>query len=530
MGSTHSIIQTTTANDKDKNKEKNTSAPPSAAASNTPSDNVLPTSQMRKQCEAVFTRLAAESCSGKSGEAEEKEKAGGLTEGTVSKDVFESHLTSPPGTCPSSFATRIYGCLTSQPLSTTAPSESFTLPHLLTALTHLSEPTLNHTTLLSFFDPQKKAYDPATLQTLLKDMYTLSSTNLASTNPTIDQEDPTPFLDSVTHQVFQHAYTISSSSPLMLNDPPETCLNQPLPASSVAAVTQKYLPRLFDPVRELMLRKFAGLDGDPGAAGFAPAVVVAGEKSEVVTVPMVWLLANAVVSGVEETVDGKVVVKQQANWELLYCGQRHVDPSPTLLLISGTPRSKPSTNSNSTPQQILIGAYIDTPWKSHSRTFFGGPECTVFELLPRFDVYRSTAAGDAKAKPGGTGPTQQQQQQQNHVYCSTEKGVIGFGGVLNQFILSTDLRTGTYRNDPLAPRGGYEPCRTRGGFEVLFDVDDVEVFGLGTPTARTTQQTAWAFDARDADRRANVNLGHGKEEARRILEMAGVATYSEGVE
>ena len=41
--------------------------------------------------------------------------------------------------------------------------------------------------------------------------------------------------------------------------------------------------------------------------------------------------------------------------------------------------------------------------------------------------------------------------------------------------LSTDLRTGVYRNDPLASKPAYRLSTTRAGFDMQFDVDNVEV-------------------------------------------------------
>ncbi|KAJ3152060.1 hypothetical protein HDU89_001707 [Geranomyces variabilis] len=117
------------------------------------------------------------------------------------------------------------------------------------------------------------------------------------------------------------------------------------------------------------------------------------------------------------------------------------------------------------------------------------------------------------------------------------------------FSFSTDFRTATYApavcNTAAATFPAGPASHTAESPPIVFDVDDVEVFGLGTAvefkgkelpgrapltrlwagdaTALSKQRYGWELDARDADRRTglNVKAAGGSEAARKLLELAG---------
>lgn len=132
---------------------------------------------------------------------------------------------------------------------------------------------------------------------------------------------------------------------------------------------------------------------------------------------------------------------------------------PTLLIIKETGGG-------------VFGAFTRSQWKE-SKDFYGTSDCFLYQLLPSTNV----------CKPSGTGT--------NFMYCNSEarsKGYdgqahgIGFGGNIDEpriFIPETLESCCASSQDMTFERGALLPPERGGGLRKYFDVETLEVWGVG---------------------------------------------------
>ncbi|ORY05126.1 TLD-domain-containing protein [Basidiobolus meristosporus CBS 931.73] len=217
------------------------------------------------------------------------------------------------------------------------------------------------------------------------------------------------------------------------------------------------------------------------------------------------------------------------SWDVLYSGSRHgfsisyleakvfKYSAPTCLLIKGYPTVtrrlsrnrflKVAHDPGAAEQELILGAYISEPWK-FSRGFWGTADCRLFELGPVYEVFPVTGNSDTYA------------------YCHRSNG-IGFGGRINEFRLhiKPDFLTGTYSNDPLHGTWSYKLSATRADFDITFQIEDIEVIGMGGEVAREQQIIEWLYEEQERARPGYTN-SHSSEHTRRLLEQAGILEHS----
>ncbi|KAI8818440.1 TLD-domain-containing protein [Fimicolochytrium jonesii] len=306
------------------------------------------------------------------------------------------------------------------------------------------------------------------------------------------------------------------------------------------------MPFIFEPVRFAFIQTWLTLNEEAQLPLYPPQHIPVVGKSEILTDAMTWILSSFLklpapaakehTLALAESQQGETV----AQWDLLFSARNdgysinrfeyHTlkYPKPSLLLVSGSlPASK---TSNGEPQLITIGAYVDCPWKK-SKSFWGTPDCMLFQLDPVVDLFRTNVESSTHAKL----PLD------HFVYFSADSGVIGFGGEIGTFNFSTDLRTATLNLNSTSPLNvttqaqrpptyDFGPRGAKQESGITFDVDDLEVFGLGGTQARQRQRREWDFDARDAARRSGLVSHHRGGDAtaadleitKQILAMAGV--------
>ncbi|KAI9095843.1 hypothetical protein DFS34DRAFT_624987 [Phlyctochytrium arcticum] len=194
------------------------------------------------------------------------------------------------------------------------------------------------------------------------------------------------------------------------------------------------------------------------------------------------------------------------------------DSNPTLLLISGsTDMKKSSGSSKSVP--IVIGAYVSSPWKK-SKQYWGNSDTILFQVEPRPSVHtagtKTPVASSVKGNPVVPPPGSEN-------YCYLNADAIGFGGTVNHFEFWTDLNRARFGPsiDEKAPGRLSSPIFGGWSDNVEFEVEDVEIIGLGTAHASAQQRREWNVDARAAERRQGVNV-NDRDVARTVLAMAGV--------
>ncbi|RAK86732.1 TLDc domain-containing protein 2 [Aspergillus costaricaensis CBS 115574] len=214
--------------------------------------------------------------------------------------------------------------------------------------------------------------------------------------------------------------------------------------------------------------------------------------------------------------------------------------SGTLLVLEGT---------NPSGEMVTIGAYLPQPWKSPTSTqtsskFSNSVLPCLFELSPKHMLLQ-----------GNPSSSIQQQSNTPAAYFSTSSGISlgcqippssrsnkkhptphGAGSLTidvsletAQFYVSPVVRNGVF----LPPPPGSTPDTT---VKTTIEIYNLEVWGLvpdptttsaeGGKSAVELQQAKWDFEAREAERRRNVNLKTGgsaaEESARWLLETAGL--------
>ncbi|KAJ5973356.1 hypothetical protein N7481_010566 [Penicillium waksmanii] len=223
--------------------------------------------------------------------------------------------------------------------------------------------------------------------------------------------------------------------------------------------------------------------------------------------------------------------------------------SPSLLLLQGAPE-----DSDSEKDLITLGAYIPHPWKSpsshgsSSSSSSSTPLPCLFQLSPKHKVL-----------PGNPSPSIEKQPNTPAAWFSTTSGIAlgcqippssrtthtvpkphGAGSLL----IDVNLETAEFCTEPVGHEGVFLPCTTASPNEsatrVKIDIYTLEIWGvvpgpenqhgLGVEDdAVKLQRANWEFEAREAERRRNVNIKAGggdsaKESARWLLETAGIIT------
>ncbi|EWC46232.1 hypothetical protein DRE_04610 [Drechslerella stenobrocha 248] len=214
--------------------------------------------------------------------------------------------------------------------------------------------------------------------------------------------------------------------------------------------------------------------------------------------------------------------------------------APTILLVSGTRMSAtPETSREKTfteslqpkrfPDSIdadgslVFGAYVDVPWKISHKECFGSPATKVFQLYPVHEVFKASQAHT------------------DYTYWNKSAGV-GFGAPLPRIkageavlhmnlgavslILDESLEFGVFTHSAAGGGAFHASDLAVGGrcddWQERFEIEEIEVWGLGGEAEAKEQARQWAWDEAEAMRRRNVTLGSDVEANRALLEMAGI--------
>jgi hypothetical protein len=244
--------------------------------------------------------------------------------------------------------------------------------------------------------------------------------------------------------------------------------------------------------------------------------------------------------------------------------------SPSLLLVSGTllpahpaapaarafaatlpPRRLPA--SAPAGQKVVYGAYIPVPWKQTPRASFGTGSTLLFQLAPRHDVFR---AADSKAAAGSAVPYAY------FVHQPAAHTGVGLGSPLPEHShrgpeaaaqlplgpvslhLDDSLTYAVFTHDSggggaFAPSPLPSSCRLAlssdpgpgqplGDWRDAFEVDQVEVYGLGGEDVLDARRRARRREEREAERRG-LQLGTSDVEVdRELLKLAGLVGERSG--
>jgi hypothetical protein len=200
-------------------------------------------------------------------------------------------------------------------------------------------------------------------------------------------------------------------------------------------------------------------------------------------------------------------------------------------------------------ETVTIGAYLPQSWKSsssHSSSSSSDPLPCLFQLSPKHLVL-----------PGNPSPSVQKQTNLPPAWFSTHTGIaIGcqippasrshhtpptpHGAA--SLTIDVNLESAEVRVEPVGHDGVFLPSGTTSmedpSMKIRLDLYSLEIWGVvpdpelavsSDPNASAVevQRAKWEFEAREAERRRNINLKTGagdsaKESARWLLETAGI--------
>ncbi|KAI9841598.1 MAG: Restriction of telomere capping protein 5 [Sclerophora amabilis] len=232
--------------------------------------------------------------------------------------------------------------------------------------------------------------------------------------------------------------------------------------------------------------------------------------------------------------------------------------SPTILLVSGTriPYSRLGGNQdlsnrekafidtlpskrfsdgakgNSQDNRVVYGAYVPALWKHTPKECFGDTETLLFQLSPIHEVFgASTLSKDyvSFVKPPnshagisfGCPPPAKSRQKSGGSGAASSTNTVQLGPV--SLFLDDGLEFGVFTHTAVGG-GSFHASETRQtDWQDLFQVESLEVWGLGGEEEEKRQRDAFDFEEREAERRRRINVGRGDVEAdRALLEMAGL--------
>lgn len=218
--------------------------------------------------------------------------------------------------------------------------------------------------------------------------------------------------------------------------------------------------------------------------------------------------------------------------------------APSLLLVRGTRYAADATTASeerfaaslppkrfpdgSKGDRITFGVYIAQPWRHSHKECFGDSDTLLFQIEPVQDVFpASTLNRDYVSfhKPGSAGTagiaigcppprlTASYGRRQSLTHLGPVSLLLDAGFEFGVFTHDYDSRGGAFRNSGIR----------RYNFQDRFDIESLEVWGLGGGEEAKAQAERWAWEAKEAEARRRINLGTGDMEAdRQLLEMAGL--------
>jgi hypothetical protein len=232
-------------------------------------------------------------------------------------------------------------------------------------------------------------------------------------------------------------------------------------------------------------------------------------------------------------------------------------------------------------QRIIYGAYIPVPWEATNKSTFGTDKTTLFQLSPVHDVFPASYAhqnytyfnrppslysGLGFGSPLPTYSSMTASQQSNTTrrssitnYSARDTDYGSGSASFSESSFSGPSSPGLTRRssligDEYVPLGSVSlhiddalefgvfthvtstvgsfqpsklPASARAGngadWQDRFEIDAIEVWGVGDANIAEEQRRAWLWETREAERKKSVNLRMGDIEAEReLLKMAGL--------
>jgi len=210
----------------------------------------------------------------------------------------------------------------------------------------------------------------------------------------------------------------------------------------------------------------------------------------------------------------------------LVSGNRISDPpeaaSEKQFSESLPPKRFPDSSKSS---HLVFGLYLSKPWKQTHKECIGDEKSLLFQLEPTHEVFHASTVNSEyvsftkspTSHPGiGVGCP--------HPRAKAAAGLgthVELGAVSLRLDASFEFGIFTHRD---GGGGAFHNSQTRRhDWQDRFEIESLEVWGLGGDDEAKAQRERWAWEEREAEARRRVNIGKGDIEAdRALLEMAGI--------
>ena len=214
--------------------------------------------------------------------------------------------------------------------------------------------------------------------------------------------------------------------------------------------------------------------------------------------------------------------------------------APSILLVSGTRLSETadsmrerqfvdglppkrfadSSKANSKTDRVVYGAYLDVPWKHTHKEAAGGPGCLLFQLDPIHEVFRPSSLNKDYLCFTKSGLTIGSPPPQSRSVSGLEDRHAVLGPV--SLYLDESLEYGLFNHDHNGGGAFHPSASRRSDWQDRFEIESLEIWGVGGNEEAERQRKAWEFEEREAAARKHIRRGKDIESDRALLEMAGL--------
>lgn len=220
------------------------------------------------------------------------------------------------------------------------------------------------------------------------------------------------------------------------------------------------------------------------------------------------------------------VLKWQAPTILLVSGQRipsQPQSGPERAFAHTLPQRRYSTSAKTdeeSRERLVFGVYLNVPWKLSHKECFGDSETLLFQLEPVHEVFRASRTVHDYAhfnKSDGIAFGNQLPNQNHGKYKVPLHSIAGrhhhnLGPV--SLTLDEGLEYGVFNHISDGGaffRSGIRHMEGDRVWQDRFEIQEVEVWGLGGEKEAEEQRKQWAWEEREALSRRRLNLGNDIE-------------------
>jgi len=223
------------------------------------------------------------------------------------------------------------------------------------------------------------------------------------------------------------------------------------------------------------------------------------------------------------------VLKWQAPTILLVSGIRMPltpEVAPERAFVDSLPQKKYPTSPGEDGERLVYGVYLSVPWKLSHKECFGDEDTLLFQLAPVHEVFKASSSNKEYAHFNRTnGIAYGNQLPPHHAGYkvrphSVEHQHLNLGPVSLTF--DEGLMYGVFNH--VGDGGAFLRSDTRKAsgdrvWQDRFEIEEIEVWGVGGDKEAEEQRKQWAWEEREALLRRSVSLGKDIEADRVSLKF-----------